>query len=119
MTMTLDGSPGTLVVTGKDYHATLANDYCAFQGSRRTSVTAFTDIAVTANGIGIKGGPAEVVIDPERALIVAHGVETKRQIVVPGSWVSETEAATVEGSTVTFTHRGRISRITLRRAVTK
>jgi hypothetical protein len=56
------------------------------RGDELTTLTTVTDAAAELDGIAIHGGPTEIVLTADRAVITAHGAPGPRRLRLPGRW---------------------------------
>jgi hypothetical protein len=75
-----------LVITSKD-ETTIVNDaFYAYQKAQKRVLVTFAEQRMEANGISATGGPVEVIVEPQRATITAHGKKGMRKLTLPGTW---------------------------------
>jgi hypothetical protein len=71
----------------KDEITTIADSFYAYKNSQRRVLAIFDDRSSTeANDISAAGGPVEIIVEPQRVTITAHGKKGMRKIRLPGAW---------------------------------
>ena len=79
---------GSTIVIKHNFSDTRIDDRCYSyrdaQSTQSTIVTSFGPDRCEASGIGIQGGPAEVILGPKRVSITTHGSAGTRTISWPG-----------------------------------
>jgi hypothetical protein len=76
---------------------TLDPECYTLANGRKEIVTAFGTQPCQAAGIDVRGGPAEVIVEPEGAAIRAHGTPGPRFVTLPGSWAPDVPTAFRDG----------------------
>jgi len=75
-----------IVVSRGGWTATLQDDCYVYADAHRILLTTFGSTLCEASGISIQGGPAEIDVERNRAVITAHGVPGLRTMGLPGAW---------------------------------
>jgi hypothetical protein len=66
---------------------TIVNDsFYAYADTHRRMLTTFSAQPTEANGISAAGGPVEIIVEQQQAIITAHGQKGMRQMTLPGTW---------------------------------
>ena len=81
------------VVTWETTTITLDPECYTLANGGKRIVTAFGAEGCQAAGIDVRGGPAEVIVEPEGAAIRVHGAPGPRSVALPGSWAPDLPTA--------------------------
>jgi hypothetical protein len=85
------------VITWETTTVTLDPECYTFADGRKEIVTAFGTQPCQAAGIDVRGGPAEVIVEPAGVAIRAHGAPGRRIVTLPGSWTPDIPTALRDG----------------------
>ncbi len=86
--LTVAQEGGRIVVATANDATTIGPDWYAFTNAQRTAVASFGALPVEIHGVHLSGGPTELILEPDRLLITAHGSSGVREIQVPGTWAA-------------------------------
>lgn len=91
----------------RDRSGTRIDDHCySYRDTQSTILTSFDAQPCQASGIGIQGGPTEVILSPARVAITAHGAAGLRKVSLPGSWTTPKAPLTVQDGQGLFDYTG-------------
>jgi hypothetical protein len=79
-----DGAKLTIVT--KDETTVVADTFYAYRNIQKRVLASFDGRLAEAHDITITGGPVEVILEPQRVTITAHGKKGLRAISLPGAW---------------------------------
>jgi hypothetical protein len=77
---------GSIDITTAGQITTISDNWYAFTNSQKRILTTFTSAQAQAFGLSASGGPTEVVLEANRALITAHGARGPRRVKIPATW---------------------------------
>jgi len=77
---------GKIIITSKDERTIIADTFFAFQNGEKRVLATFDHRRTEVGGISSTGGPVEIILEPQRATITAHGKKGLREIGLPGRW---------------------------------
>jgi hypothetical protein len=72
-----------ITITGANMSVTISQTRCAYQDHTRSILTASTATPVSGFGIQMEGGPGEIALLEDRAVVTLHGPAGQRRISLP------------------------------------
>jgi hypothetical protein len=75
-----------LEITTLGQITTISDHWYAFTNTQRRVLTTFSSAQAQAFGLSASGGPTEVILEANRALITAHGIRGQRRVKIPATW---------------------------------
>jgi hypothetical protein len=75
-----------VIIETKGENIILADNFYAYGNSHKRVLATVDDRLAEANGISAVGGPTEIIVEPQRVSITAHGKRGMRKIRLPGTW---------------------------------
>jgi len=93
--VTVRRESSNLVIASGEETTVLGEGWHAYQSGSKRVLTVLGGGAASMDGIQVKGGAVEVIAEPERVVITAHGQAGLRRVKVPGEW--EAKGAVARG----------------------
>jgi len=75
-----------LEITTAGHITTINDNWYAFTNTQKRILTTFSSAQAQAFGLSASGGPTEVILEANRALITAHGNRGPRRVKIPATW---------------------------------
>ncbi|MHB9024909.1 MAG: hypothetical protein ACYC7E_12160 [Armatimonadota bacterium] len=77
---------GLVIVRSGDERTVIGDGWYSFVRSKQAGLATFSGLKATGEGMTIEGGPAEVLLDAQTAVITLSGVAGTRTVTLPGAW---------------------------------